>query len=344
MFKLPLPPRYEDNYPTASKPVSLKNALTITHFIQMATIMLSEFRNPVTNNSMTLDESRALSNTTWAFLDALSWHISIPFRHVLGDIIYIAEQKPIVDELVQKCSEFKQLVRSAGFLMGDDPFTRPASITAGPPAQNVAELHVQMVLLKRGSRTVDEAAAALIGTFVKGKGRTFSCGMPNTMFLFAGTDGGKQPRVVATMNKSAWKLPDLDNWCTKARESRVSLQLKHIVALSTVVADDLDEKDAESVLTKAFQDGGDAELAAEWQELAMVKRMADPIFYNRSTLRAMPFAYPWIEPRTRCRRCRTLFRFNVVNEEHEFIDGPWPELSSCAEVLSDNECIRYGLH
>jgi hypothetical protein len=157
-FVLPLPPRYQDDS-TVLQRVENKSVMPlqiIKGYIMVATLLMGTLTEPVTAVN-TLEETKGLTNIGWAFLDSLSWHISIPFKHILSTTVfppeYVREIK-LLEELKSDVAAFKNLVRTVGLKWGDDPFTRPASITAPIPAQSIWELHVQILCLKRGLNTI----------------------------------------------------------------------------------------------------------------------------------------------------------------------------------------------
>jgi hypothetical protein len=181
------------------------------------------------------------------------------------------------------------------------------------------------------------------------RARIEGCGIPRNLFLIEALDGGNKKRVVPMMSSASWQsYGQLDKWTNRARDSRMPFELDHKEGLSKVIAVDVELGDS-SRLRKAFYNGESAEesntsLWHEWGQLATDKNAKKPTFYDHSTLVAAPFNYQKLKKITRCRRCRTLFRFQVPDEPYEFREGPWKDLSSCAEMLSETECKRWGLH
>ena len=173
-------------------------------------------------------------------------------------------------------------------------------------------------------------------------------GTPNTLFLIQATDGANNARIVPMMNAANWfshvanSLP-LDNWTKAARQSRMAVEYPREEQLSVAVADDI-RRPGGSQLSAAFKNGGDAALATKWNEIATTNGISNPNFYNRTALRGLSFWYPMMEAKSRCRRCRTIFRYSAVGEPSTFNEGPWRDLSTCAEMLSETECKRWGLH
>ena len=157
-FVFPLPPRYQDDgtaleRETNTSPVPLR---IIRCYIKVATLLMGALSETVTAAN-TLEETKCLTNIGWAFLDSLSWHISIPFKHILSITAFPPEFLPqlaLLEEVKAEVATFKNLVRTVGLEWGDDPFTRPGSITAPIPAQSIWEMHVQILCLKRGLNTI----------------------------------------------------------------------------------------------------------------------------------------------------------------------------------------------
>jgi hypothetical protein len=151
------------------------------------------------------------------------------------------------------------------------------------------------------------------------------------------------------MSSASWaEYGQLDKWTDRARSSRMLFELDHEKDLSKIVARDL-KLQASSRLMKEFHSASSPEdsntaLWEEWGKLAQEAGAKDPTFFERSTLRGAPFEYPLMAMRTRCRRCRTLFRYEVLDEPYDFSQGPWKDLSSCAEMLAETECKRWKLY
>ena len=161
-FTIPLPPRYPDSsFSTAKYQYDRQTVQAIEKYVLMARLLLPTLQEAVTNKTMTVDESKELKNAVWAFLDTLTWHISIPFKHMLMDMDTTkgpAEDAAWLKGLQDDLVNFKNLVRIAGLAYGDDPFTRPGSITSNIPAQHMAELHIHILLLKRGIKTMGKSS------------------------------------------------------------------------------------------------------------------------------------------------------------------------------------------
>ncbi|MCJ1360461.1 MAG: hypothetical protein MMC33_010466 [Icmadophila ericetorum] len=329
--------------------------------------MFEVYNGSPTNPRLLTDPNTAtaLRNAYWALLEILSWMVARPLRESLElarDSKSITPEEAAVS--LQELAAFKTLIRATGLLkLGDDPFTSPSHIGPNVPAQTPAEIHYEILLLKYGPTTIgmftkslsylaytytDEARQVLQDRSVipgrLGSVKSYTMGMPTTVFLCAGQDAANLPRVIALVNDVGWYSNKFSTWAAAARYQRMTSVYKdHVKALAQCVV-----RNRPGLETAFLGDShgtspsADFDLDQAWQQIAKREGLA-PATYGYPTVNAMPFHYPGMKARTRCRRCRTIYRYNLVGEPASFA-GKTTEWWSCSEVIAYLECGRIGLH
>lgn len=84
--------------------------------------------------------------------------------------------------------------------------------------------------------------------------------------------------------------------------------------------------------------GCDARLATSWATQAATLLQGGPIFYDRTADNGISFNLPNATIRTRCKRCRTVFRYTCPDEPSTF-DEPVYMWHSCAEAVALPTCM-----
>lgn len=172
----------------------------------------------------------------------------------------------------------------------------------------------------------------------------YNIGMPTTVVLCAGQDAANLPRVVALMDETGWHNGEFARWAAAARNSRLTSDYKeNVIKLAKSVRRNTPGLETAFLGTgRGRNPTADADLDAAWRQVAHLEGL-DPATYANLTVNALAFRYPSMQPRTRCRRCRTTYRFTVVGEPYSF-GGVTTDYLSCAEVVAWVECRRIGLH
>ena len=177
-----------------------------------------------------------------------------------------------------------------------------------------------------------------------GNAHIYTMGLPTTILLCAGQDAANLPRVIATLDETGWHSKEFSRWATAARNSRLPPSYKNnVITLAKSVRRNTPGLQAAFLGTgRGRNPTADVDLDVAWQQVAGLEGL-NPATYANLTVNALAFRYPSMQPRTRCRRCRTTYRFTVVGEPFSF-DGVTTDYLSCAEVVAWIECARIGLH
>lgn len=192
---------------------------------------------------------------------------------------------------------------------------------------------------------IANAIAALNNAFFRQAGRVrwANIGIAKCVFLCQG-QAVRPPtannRWIAPMSDSKWgAFTDLDQWAKDARQnSRMTdIYRTQLTSLTNRLARDV--RPLGVAYRNGLYAGADGRLQAEWTRIAALPpALGPPITYNHLNDRAMSYAIPEMTPRTRCRRCRVIFRYSCVAEPDNYTEQIYPTFS-CAEAVAHPMCV-----